>query len=138
MAQLVELFIYSKKMKTKDGKKFTRYSTRYNFKNEDGKREPHYAQVKFTDEAFKGSSVQLDDIKRGLLVVDGNQVGIDDVWKVERDEKTGKEKYPICWIRGGIQSFTPVVKEHEFHFDTSDVISEEAEAPEEVENIDEE
>ena len=131
MAQLVELFIYSKKMTTNDGRKFTRYSTRYNFLEEDGTRKPHYVTVKFTDDAFKGSNLKLDDIKRGLLVVDGNNVGIDDKWKVEVDDK-GKEKYPVCWIRGGIKSFTPVIKEHEFHFDTSDVISEEAEAPEEI------
>ena len=132
MAQLVELFIYSKKVKLKDGRSFIRRSTRYNFKEEDGTRKVHYVEVKFTDDAFKDSPVKLEDIKRGILTVDGSNVGITDKWKVELDDETGKEKYPVCFIRGGIKSFTPVVKEHEFHFDTSDVINEEAEAPEEV------
>lgn len=132
MAQLVELFIYSKKVKTQDGRSFIKRSTRYNFR-EEGKegRVPHYVTVKFTEDAFKDANVKLDDIKRGILVVDGSKIGLDDIWKVDVDDK-GKEKYPVCWIRGGIKSFTPVIKEHEFHFDTSDVISEEAEAPEEI------
>ena len=132
MAQLVELFIYSKKVKTQEGRSFIKYSTKYNFKEADGSRKIHYVNVKFTDDAFNGSEVKKDDIKRGILRVDADKVGIPDKWEVTTNEN-GKEVYPQCWIRGGINSFTPVKREHEFHFDTSDIISEEAEAPEEIE-----
>ena len=129
--QLVELMIFTRKRESKDGRKFTSYSTKYNFK-EDGKEErvSHYVTVKFTQDAFEGSEVKLSDIKRGKLTVDSSQVGIPDKWEVT--QKDGKDVYPTCYIRGGIVKFTPIVKEHEFHFNTEDIIEEESELPEEV------
>ena len=131
--QLVELMIFTRKRESKDGRKFTSYSTKYNFR-EDGKEErvSHYVTVKFTQDAFEGSNVKLSDIKRGKLTVDASQVGIPDKWEITKDEKTGKDKYPECWIRGGIVSFKEIAKEHEFHFDTEDIIEEESELPEEI------
>ena len=129
--QLVELMIFTRKRESKDGRKFTSYSTKYNFK-EDGNenRVSHYVTVKFTQDAFEGSNVKLSDIKRGKLTVDSSQVGIPDKWEVT--EKDGKKVYPTCYIRGGIVKFTPIAKEHEFHFNTEDIIEEESELPEEV------
>lgn len=134
MSQLVELMIYTRKKESKDGRKFTSYSTKYNFL-EDGKTErvSHYATVKFTEDAFDGANIKLSDIRRGLLKVDASFIGIPDKWEIKKNEKTGKDEYPVCWIRGGIKGFTPIAKEHEFHFQTEDVIEEESELPEEVE-----
>lgn len=130
--QLVELMIFTRKRESKDGRKFTSYSTKYNFKDaETGERKSRYCTVKFTQDAFEGSPVKLSDIKRGKLTVDASQVGIPDVWNVT--QKDGKDVYPVCYIRGGIKGFTPIVKEHEFHFDTEDIIEEESELPEEIE-----
>ena len=133
MAQLVELFIYSKKVKTKDGKKtFISRRTKYNFLEEDGSRKVHYVNVVFCgDNVFEGSGLKDADIKRGILKVDGSRINIPDKWEITKDDN-GKDVYPECKIFGGIKSFTPVVKEHTFHFDTSDMVSEEAETPEEI------
>lgn len=132
--QLVEIMVFTRKKESKDGRKFTSYSTKYNF-IEDGKDErvTHYATVKFTEDAFEGSDVKLSDIKRGKLTVDADCVGIPDKWEVKKNTKTGKDEYPVCWIRGGIKNFTPIVKEHEFHFNKEDIIEEESELPEEIE-----
>lgn len=117
--KLIKLFIYSKKMKT-----FTKYSTKalFRIKDENGKwldeRVEKFIDVKFTNDAFEGSSVKLTDIKRGLLSVDPKMVGCPDVWEVT--EEDGKKVYPTCYIRGGIASFVPVEKEHQFHFVTED------------------
>ena len=129
--QLVELMVYTRQKKTKDGRKFVSYSTKYNFK-EDGKEErvSHYVTLKFTQDAFDGSEVKLSDIKRGKLVVDSAQVGIPDKWEVT--QKDGKDVYPVCYVRGGIKKFTAIAKEHEFHFNTEDIIEEESELPEEI------
>lgn len=133
MAQLVELFIYSKKVKSKDGKKtFVSRKTKYNFLEEDGTRKVHYVNVIFCgDDVFKDSGLTDKDIKRGLLKVDASKVNIPDKWEITKDAD-GKDEYPVCKIFGGIKGFTPIVKEHTFHFDTSDVTSEEGETPEEV------
>lgn len=113
---LVELFIYSQKMKSKDGKKtWIKYSTKANFKMEDGTLAPHYIDVKFTEDAFNDSPVTLKDIKRGILKVDGKYIGCPVKWEVLTNED-GSKTYPVCFIRGGIESFTPVEKEHQFNF----------------------
>lgn len=128
--KLVELFIYSRPMKSKDGKKkWVKYSTKASFRmvdvDADGKRivskewVPHFIDVKFTDDAFEGSTVKLTDIKRGLLKVDATKVGCPDLYEVLIDND-GKKIYPICFIRGGIKSFTPVIKDHTFHFVTEE------------------
>jgi len=132
--QLVELMLYTRKKQSKDGRKFTSYSTKYNFK-EEGKEErvTHYVTVKFTEDAFEGSPVQKNDIKRGKLTIDSQFVGIPDKWEITKNDKN-EDVYPVCWIRGGIKKFTPIAKEHEFHFNTEDVIEEESELPEEVED----
>lgn len=124
--KLIELFIYSKKMKTNDDKKtFTKFSTKalFRIKDENGKYLPErvekFIDVKFTNDAFEGSSVKLTDIKRGLLSVDSKMIGCPDVYEIEVD-KDGKKVYPTCYIRGGIASFKAVEKEHEFHFVTEE------------------
>lgn len=128
--KLVELFIYSRPMKSKDGKKkWVKYSTKAQFKmvdvDADGKRTvskewvEHFIDVKFTDDAFTDSTVKLADIKRGLLTVDATKVGCPDLYEILIDDK-GNKVYPTCFIRGGIKSFTPVAKEHEFHFVTEE------------------
>ena len=134
MAQLVELFIYSKKVKTKDGKKtFVSRKTKYNFLEEDGTRKIHYVNVLFCGEdVFKDSGLKEADIKRGILAVDGDKINIPDKWEIGKDEN-GNDIYPVCKIFGGIKSFTPKVREHKFHFDTTEVVSEEPEIPEEIE-----
>ena len=132
--QLVELMVYTRKKVNQQTKKpFTSYSTKYDF-IEDGhaERVTHYVTLKFTGDAFDDSSVKKEEIKRGLLKVDATQVGMPDKWEVV--EENGKKKYPECWIRGGIVSFKPIAKEHEFHFNTEDVIEEESELPEEIED----
>lgn len=123
--KLIKLFIYSRKMKTNDGKKtFTKYLTKalFRIKDENGKwleeRVAKFIDVKFTNDAFEGSSVKLTDIKRGLLSVDSKMVGCPDVYEVT--EEDGKKVYPTCYIRGGIASFVPVEKEHQFHFVTEE------------------
>ena len=130
--QLVELMIYTRQKKSQTGNKFTSYSTKYNFL-EDGKEErvSHYVTVKFTENAFDGSPVKKADIKRGKLVVDASSIGCPDKWEILKNDK-GEDVYPVCWIRGGIKKFTPIAKEHEFHFNTDDVIEEESELPEEI------
>lgn len=131
--KLVELFIYSRPMKSKDGKKkWVKYSTKASFRmvdvDADGKRTvskewvPHFIDVKFTDDAFEGSTVKLSDVKRGILKVSADKIGCPDVYEVTVDEK-GNKVYPVCFIRGGIDSFTPVVKEHEYHFITEEDIN---------------
>lgn len=127
--RLIELFVYSQKKKTNDGKEFTKYSTKALFlmKNEKGdlsqERVEHFIDVKFTDDAFETSNVKKSEITRGILKVDASKVGLPDVYEVTT--KDNKKVYPVCWIRGGMDSFTPVVKEHEFHFvleeDTNEV-----------------
>lgn len=124
--KLVELFIYSQQRESKDGKKkWIRYSTKCGFriKDEDGKLSkdfvPCFIDVKFTDEAFNDSPVQLKDIKRGILKVDATKIGCPDIYEVKENED-GTKEYPVCFIRGGIASFTPVTKEHEFHFITEE------------------
>lgn len=120
--KLIELFIYSKKM---DGGKWTKYSTKATFriKDENGKLLPErvekFIDVKFTKDAFNGSSVKESDIKRGLLSVDPKMIGCPDVYEIELD-KDDKKIYPTCYIRGGIASFKPVEKEHVFHFVTEE------------------
>lgn len=114
----VKIAIYSRIHTTKDGRKFTIHSTKYQFRNEDGTRTKRYIRVKFTDDAFKDSPVQLKDIKRGILVVDSKFVGCPDKYEITKDKNTGKDVYPICWIRGGIKSYEEVLKEHVFHFDS--------------------
>lgn len=121
---LVELFIYSKKMESKDGKKtWTKYSTKANFlvKGEDGKftKALHYIDVKFTKDAFNDSKVKLSDIKRGKLLVDGKFIGLPTRYEIVENED-GTREYPTCYIRGGIESFTPVIKEHQFDFVVDD------------------
>lgn len=133
---LVELFIYSKKMSSKDGKKtWIKYSTKANFlvKCEDGKmtKALHYIDVKFTKDAFEDSEVKLTDIKRGKLLVDGKFIGLPTKYEIVEKED-GTREYPICYIRGGIESFTPVVKEHQFDFVVDD-----NEATDEVEDTQE-
>lgn len=125
---LVEIMIYSKKMKSKDGKKtWTKYSTKSSFmvKNEDGtySRVPHYIDVKFTEKAFEGSNVKLSDIKRGILTVDGKCVGCPTFYEIEEQED-GSKKYPLCFIRGGIVSFKPIEKPHTFGFIVNDEVDE--------------
>lgn len=121
-SKLVELFIYSKKMN--DGK-WTKYSTKATFfiKGEDGKlskeRVEHFIDVKFTKEAFVGSKVKESDIKRGILSVDSSFVGCPDIYEIKTKED-GTKEYPTCYIRGGIDSFRPVTKEHVFHFITEE------------------
>lgn len=133
MAQVVELFIYSKKMKTKDGRSFISRSTKYNFLDgENGQRKVHYAKVLFCGEkCFEGSNLKEKDITRGILTVDASQVNIPDKWEVTKDEN-GKDVYPVCKIFGGIAKFEERKKEHEFHFDTTDVVNEEPEEPQEI------
>lgn len=130
-AKLVELFIYSRQMKSKDGKKkWVKYSTKSLFRMVDvdaetGKRTvskdwvEHFIDVKFTDDAFNGSTVKLTDIKRGLLKVDASKIGCPDLYEITVD-KDGNKVYPVCFIRGGIDSFKPVQKEHAFHFVTEE------------------
>ena len=120
----VKIAIYSSKRKTTDGRKFTTYSTKYAFLNEDGSRTKRYIQVMFTDDAFKDAPIQKKDITRGYLIVDGENVGCPDKYEITKDPKTGKDVYPTCWIRGGIKSFEERKKEHVFHFD-ADMDSEE-------------
>ena len=134
MAQLVELMIYVKNQKSSKGNTFVVHSTRYNFLNEDGTRTPRYIRVKFSKKpnAFEGSGLTKDDIKRGLLKVEGEYVGCPDKYEIITKED-GTKEYPVCWIRGGIKGFTPIKVEHEFHFDTADVVNDEAlEEPVEV------
>lgn len=126
--QLVELMIYSKKVKGKNGSSFISYATKYNFLQEDGTRKPKYIKVKFTDDAFKESPVKKEEIKRGILKVDGEQIGCPDKYEITKDEN-GKDIYPVCWIRGGIVSFTPIAVKHTFHFN---VQNEESEEPKEI------
>ena len=135
--KVVELMIYVKNQQKKDGGKFLKYSTRYNFLMEDGTRKAKYCTLRFTDKAFENSPVAKADIKRGLLVVDASKVNIPDKWVITKDEN-GKDVYPVCKIFGGIQSFTHVAVEHEFHFDTSDVVNEEVEEPKEINDSEEE
>lgn len=127
---LIELFVYSQNKTTKDGRKFTKYSTKANFKmrNEDGSLSnelaPHFITLKFTSDAFDGSNVKISDVKRGKLVVDGKFIGLPTVYEIKVNEN-GESEYPQCWIRGGIESFTPVEKPHTFNFiveeDTNEV-----------------
>lgn len=133
MAQLVELFIYSKKVKTKDGKKtFMSRKTKYDFLEQDGSRKTHYVNVLFCGEdVFKDSPVKEADIKRGVLAVEGDRINIPDKWEVTKDEN-GKDVYPVCKIFGGVKSFTPIIKEHTFHFNTSDLVDEKEEEAEEI------
>lgn len=131
---LVELFIYSQNKMTKDGRKFTKYSTkaRFHMVDEDGtvskEKAERFITVKFTQDAFDGSSLKLSDIKRGKLLVDGKYIGLPTTYEITTD-KDGKKVYPQCWIRGGIESFTPVEKQHTFDFiveeDTNEVEIEE-------------
>lgn len=125
---LVEIMIYSKTMKSKDGTKtWKKYSTKSTFlvKNEDGtySKVPHYIDVKFTEDAFNGSTVKLSDIKRGILTVDGKCVGCSTFYEIE-ERKDGTKKYPLCFIRGGIKSFKPIEKQHTFGFIVNDEIDE--------------
>ena len=120
----VKIAIYSRTQKSTDGRKFTTYSTKYAFRNEDGTRTKRYIQVKFSKDAFDGSNLSLKDIKRGYLRVDGQMVGCPDKYEIIVDPKTMKKTYPVCWIRGGIKGYEELLKEHTFHFD-SDLESEE-------------
>lgn len=124
---LVELFVYSQIKTTKDGRKFTKFSTKANFvvKDENGEilgKKPKYINLRFTKDAFDGSKVKLSEIKRGLLVVDGKCVSCPTIYEIT--EKDGKKVYPECWIRGGVQSFTPIHKEHQFDFVTEEDLTE--------------
>lgn len=145
MAQLVELPIYSRKVKTKEGKTFTSRKTSYDFL-ENGERVTHYVPVKFCGEGcFEGSPIQEKDITRGILTVDGSMINIPDKWNGEKGEdgkyifpkdKDGKSLAPVCKIFGGIKGFVEIKKDHEYHFNTklSDELPEE---PEEVNEEDE-
>lgn len=119
--RLIELFVYSQKKKTKDGKTFVKYSTKASFKmrDENGKLSkesvPHFIDIVFTDDAFESSKVKKSEITRGILKVDGSKVGCPDVYEIKTKDD-GTKEYPRCWIRGGMESFTPVIKEHEFNF----------------------
>lgn len=135
--RLIELFVYSQIKTTKDGKKFTKYSTKADFfmvdtdVNEKGEavrtvskeRVPHFIDIAFTEDAFETSKVKKSEITRGILTVDASKVGLPDEYEITT--KDGKKVYPLCWIRGGMEKFTPKTKEHEFHFileeDTNEV-----------------
>ncbi len=123
--KFVELFIYSQNKVTKDVRKFVKYSTKslFRMKDENGKvgKEwvEHFIDVKFTKEAFDDSKIKLSEIKRGLLKVDSTKIGCPDIYEIKVN-KDGTKEYPTCYIRGGIESFTPVTKEHEFHFVTEE------------------
>ena len=114
---LIKIAIFSRVVPTKDGRKFTSYSTKYSFKTNDG-RVVKYIRVKFTADAFEGSHIKLSDIKRGFIYVDPKCVGCPDTYEIKKDEKNGKDIHPTCWIRGGVERYEEVLKEHEFHFNT--------------------
>ena len=131
MGKEIKIAIFSRVVST-EGRKFTSYSTKYAFKDEEGKRIVRYITVKFNNDAFNDSAVPQKDIKRGYLYVDSEFVSCPDKYEITVDEKTGKKKYPTCWIKGGIRKYEEVLKEHEFHFDTNlenEDIAEEGELP---------
>ena len=130
----VKIPVFSRTQKTTDGRKYTRYTTKYLFKNEDGTRTSRYVDIQFCGEdAFKGSPVAKNDIKRGYLIVDGAKVNMPDKYDVTTDEN-GKKVYPKCKIFGGIKSYQEVLKEHTFHFD-SDLESEDSAEDEELSDL---
>lgn len=113
----VELMVYVQNQKT-DGKKWRKFLTRYDFvENGKSERVTHYPQIKFKDGAFKNADVDEKIISRGIIVCDASKVSIKDKWEVTKDEKTGKDVYPKCWIEeGGVLEFIAKPKEHTFHF----------------------
>lgn len=134
---LVKIALFSRKLTTAKGVKFTQYSTRYAFKNEDGTRTTKYINVVFTQKAFDNSPVKKEELKRGYLIVEGNQVNCPDKFVITKDEKTGKDVYPVCKIFGGIREYVEILKDHEFHFD-ADMDEEDSNDAEEVAELTEE
>lgn len=142
MAKLVELPIYSRKVKTQDGRTFISRKTSYDFL-ENGERVNHFVKVIFCgDNCFEGSPVQEKDITRGLLTVDGGMINIPDKWNGTKREdgkydfpkdKDGKSLEPVCKIFGGIKGFVEIKKDHEYHFNKAQMTEELPEEPEEVE-----
>ena len=113
---LVKIAIFSRKMTNKKGVKFTQYSTRYAFKNEDGSRTTRFINIVFTSKAFDDSPVKKEELKRGYLIVEGKEVNCPDKFLITKDEN-GKDVYPVCKIFGGIKEYVEILKDHEFHFD---------------------
>jgi hypothetical protein len=134
----IDIMVYVKNQNT-NGKKWRKFTTRYDFV-EDGKNErvTHYPQIKFKDGAFNSSSLNEKDISRGILTCDASKVNIKDKWEVTKDEKTGKDVYPRCWIeKDGVISFTPKPKEHEFHFSMPQEDEEVEEETGDIEDVEE-
>ena len=131
--KLIKIAIFTQKKTRKDGGSYTKYSTKYAFRMENG-RVSKYIDIAFTEDAFTDSPVKKNDIKRGYLYVDPKFVGCPD--KYEVTEENGKKKYPKCYIRGGIAKYEEVLKEHTFYFDTdidNEETSEELEETEDAE-----
>ena len=104
----ITLFLYVSTLKSKDGtRKFRKVSTKAIFNGENGEEVTKYVDVRFTEDAFKGSPISEKDLKRGKLTVDASKVGLPIKWEITKDEN-GKDVYPVCWIRGGIVKFEEV------------------------------
>lgn len=93
----LKLSVYSRKHNTKEGRKFTTFSTKMNLPviNEDG---TQTIQTKYIDLRFvKDAREKSKEIKRGFITVDALKISVPSKYEIKTD-KDGKKVYPVVLV----------------------------------------